>query len=108
MRKIHTLPSIPLDIEDTPHNLRLTNAAVKLIEEKSSKPITELGNNTTLNDITIMIWACLIHEDPELKIEHIAGLIGPANMEYVIGQLTQTITIHGIEAEGKNPASPTG
>lgn len=110
MRKIYTLPSVPLDIEEKERHLRLDFGAIKRIEDALAKPFAEIGAQPSTQDMVTMIWACLCHEDPDLTVEHVAGLIGPANMEYVVQQFTACIAAGQPEGgPGKNRGSrPTG
>ena len=48
-------------------NFRYGMKAVSLIEKKLGKPISKVDmENLTMADAAVMIWAGLIHEDPDL------------------------------------------
>ena len=56
------------------------NALVEL-EEKMGMPLSELGNvSVTMRNVRSMLWAGLIHAEPELTEPEVGGLVDMGNM----------------------------
>lgn len=61
---------------DKMRNFRYGMKAISLIEKKLGKPISKIDmDNLTMEDAAVMIWAGLVHEDPELTPERVMDLV---------------------------------
>lgn len=61
---------------DKMRNFRYGMKAISLIEKKLGKPIGKVDmENLTMEDAAVMIWAGLVHEDPELTPEKVMDLV---------------------------------
>lgn len=47
-------------------------------------------------DTRAMIWAGLLHEDPELTIEQVGAMVRIDNLNYMQGKLMESLTAQGI------------
>lgn len=61
---------------DKMRNFRYGMKAISLIEKKLGKPIGKVDmENLTMEDAAVMIWAGLVHEDPELTPDKVMDLV---------------------------------
>lgn len=61
---------------DKMRNFRYGMKALSLIEKTLGKPISKIDmENLTMEDAAVMIWAGLVHEDPELTPEKVMDLV---------------------------------
>lgn len=61
---------------DKMRNFRYGMKAISLIEKKLGKTIAKIDlENLTMEDTAVMIWAGLVHEDPELTPDKVMDLV---------------------------------
>jgi len=106
------LVKITLDKE---RHLRLGLKGMIAFQKLTDKNLLQGFNlkNLTLEDIAALIWACLIHEDKELKYDDVLCMIDLSNITAVTEAVTACILQSLPEAEKKSGSplakkSPTG
>lgn len=61
---------------DKARNFKYGMKALSLIEKKLKKPVSKIDmDNLTMEDVAIIIWAGLVHEDKDLKPEKVMDLV---------------------------------
>lgn len=69
---------------DRPRHLRYTLNALSEIEDKLGIPLTEIGKTPLgIKAVRVILWAGLIHEDPDLTVEAVGDLVDFGNFEEV-------------------------
>lgn len=76
-----TAPMIELEL-DKKRRLLLNFNAMALFEEQTGKNIlaSDVMENPSARDIRALLWACLVHEDPELTVEQVGAMIHMGNI----------------------------
>ena len=82
-------PLIPIEL-DKKRNLMLDLNAMVNFEEATGKNVLQGDslNNLSAKDLRALLWACLLHEDKDLTLEQVGGMIHSGNMEAVANKLT--------------------
>ena len=64
---------------DRKRHLRLTSQAIADFERVTGKPLLAEStlSNLSLRDFVTIVWALLLHEDPQLTIEQVRDMIHP-------------------------------
>lgn len=93
---------------DKARNFKYGMKAISLIEKKLGAPIGKIDtNNLTIEDTATIIWAGLVHEDPQLTPEKVVDLIDEySDIQTVIEAMVEALQVafgtkQGDE-EGKN------
>jgi hypothetical protein len=87
-----TGPIINLDKE---RHLRITLNAMIEFEKRTGKDMTNLKvSEMTISDIRLLLWQCLLWEDPTLTEEQVGSMIGLDNMRDVMNALNQLIVVN--------------
>jgi hypothetical protein len=69
---------------DKTRNLRYTMNALAEIEDSLGVPLAEMGNiQMTMKNVRVILWAGLIHEEPELTQEQVGEMVDLGNMQEV-------------------------
>jgi len=78
------IPNVPIEL-DKPRHLRLSFLAFAKFKEATGRPLlSALGKlDEDMELMATAVWAGLLHEDPDLRLETVQDLCGPANQEYV-------------------------
>jgi hypothetical protein len=63
---------------DKQRNFRFTFNAFCELEDVLDRPLTELQKGFKMKDLRALVWAGLLHEEPELTIEQAGDLIDEA------------------------------
>ncbi len=106
---------IPIEL-DKPRNIKITFNTLKLIEKATGKNTLkqETWENMSASDMIDFLWACLVHEDKDLKAEDVGEMIHPGNMKQVSEILSKAFkesTSQSDDSEGsgeKNENRSTG
>ena len=82
-------PLIPIEL-DKKRNLMLDLNAMVNFEEATGKNVLQGDslNNLSAKDLRALLWACLLHEDKDLTLDQVGGMIHSGNMEVVASKLT--------------------
>ena len=56
---------------DKERHAKVTNKALKLFKEKSGKDLLKAGCAMDMEDCEVLLWACLLKEDPNLTLEQV-------------------------------------
>lgn len=84
-------PKIKLKL-DKERTLRLDMNAMVAFEEEAGKAIHNIGSSMSMKDMRALVWACMLHEDADLKPADVGQWIHPQNLMAVadvIGKLYQ-------------------
>lgn len=84
---------------DRPRVLRLDLWSQMQFEKAAGKPVGEMSESAT--DLATIVWACLIHEDPDLTIDGLAKMIDLDKLEEISG------VIEELMGSGESPLSET-
>jgi len=78
------LPNVPIEL-DKPRHLRISFLAFAKFKETTGKSLYEALNqlDTDMELLATAIWAGLLHEDPDLQLDTVQDLCGPANLDYI-------------------------
>ncbi len=92
MNKALPIVEITLDRERT---FKLDFRALMAFEKLSGKNVLEsnVWQQMTASDMVTLLWAGLLHEDPQLTLDQVAGLIHPGNIQLVVNALQQGFQI---------------
>jgi len=98
-------PGISINLDKERHLLMDLNAMVSF-EEATGKNIMQGidPNGMTAKDFRALLWACLLHEDEELKIEDVGKMISVENMGELSEKIAQAWEV--ASPEGKGDKSP--
>jgi hypothetical protein len=77
--------SFPVKL-DKQRKLRFTFNAFCELEEVMDRPLTELQNGFKMKDLRALLWAGLLHEEPEMTIEQAGDLIDEAESIEVVAE----------------------
>lgn len=72
---------------DRPRILRLDLWSQMQFEKATGKSVGEMSESAT--DLATIVWACLIHEDPDLTIDGLAKMIDLDKLEEVSGAIEE-------------------
>ncbi|PFW43801.1 hypothetical protein [Priestia megaterium] len=73
------------------------NALVEL-EDKLGVPLSEMGNiQITIKNVRSMLWAGVIHQEPEITEREVGSYVGMENMEEV--QKAISTAFSGVQAK---------
>lgn len=92
-------------ILDKERHLRLTMRGMLAFEEKTGINIFKGFDfsNISLKDFTALLWACLLHEDKELKFDDFTDLVDLSNLTPLAEAVTQCIVESVPASEGTVP-----
>lgn len=92
---------------DKKRNLKFNFNAICNFEEATGKSIASLGETKEfkMSDLRALLWAGLVHEDPDLTIEEAGELFDYAeSFQYVSEKITEAVNLGingGNEGKGK-------
>lgn len=103
-------PIIPIMLDKERHLLLNLNAMVDF-EEATGKNMLQQKtlDDLSAKDLRALLWGCLKHEDKELTIEQVGGMIHAGNMEEISASLTKAWELASPKVEEtENPLPPSG
>lgn len=83
------LATIMLDKQRT---LKLDLNGLEEFERESGKTLTDLGENMSTGTMKLLIWAALLHEDPDITPHDVGSIIHIGNLGRVKAALEDLIT----------------
>ena len=88
---------------DKSRNFRYGMKAISLIEKKLKKPVAKIDmENLTMEDVAIMIWAGLQHEDKDLTPDKVMDLVDDHSDISTVIQVMGEAFQGAFGVEGKN------
>lgn len=100
-----------VDIElDKKRRLKFNMNALSELEDVLGKPVTQLSDQSIgMKELRALLWAGLLHEDPELTL-HMAGeLVEMENIQVISEKITEAMMLAFPQGEPKNRVSgPNG
>lgn len=73
---------------DKKRTIRFTMNAMAEIEDKLGVSLEDMGDiKMSIKNVRTILWAGLIHEDPELTEQEVGDMVDMNNMEYVQEQV---------------------
>ncbi|MGE5553294.1 MAG: hypothetical protein ACM3XZ_05145 [Betaproteobacteria bacterium] len=106
-----TAPTAPIMLDRERHLLINFNT-LALIEEKTGKNTlrSETWQNISASDLRVFLWACLLHEDPELTLEQVGAMLTMDKVAEITAalQAAASASFPPASGEAKNPTLPTG
>ena len=96
---------------DKPRCLRYGTKATALVERKLKKPIASIDLNAlTVDDLMVIVWAGLAHEDKELTPDKLLDIIDENDIDLidVVSKMSEAISARygGNKAENFTEAAP--
>lgn len=90
---------VPIELDKT-RNIRFGMVALMKVEKKLGKSFSKINfDEITYDEVANILWAGLVHEDPELTPDKLAELIDEySNVQTAITLMGEAMT----EAFGKN------
>ena len=83
-------PGIAITLDKERHLLMYLNAMVSFEDATGKNIMQGLDDNSmTAKDFRALLWACLLHEDEELKIEDVGKLMHAGNMTELSEKIAQ-------------------
>ncbi|MBD1372497.1 hypothetical protein IC620_09020 [Hazenella sp. IB182357] len=101
-----------VDIQlDKQRRLKFTMNALSELEDVMGKPVTELGN-VGMKELRALLWAGLIHQNPDLTLQEAGDLMDLENIEYIGEKVAEAMNLAFPKEEGKKGkkrvSGPTG
>ena len=102
--KMNPAVSIMLDKE---RHLLLTLGGMLAFKKETGKDLFDanvtkaLEKKIDMEDVVVLVWACLIHEDREITVEDVSYLIHIGNVNEVVEVLAEVFALAMPESEGK-------
>lgn len=73
--------------------LKLDLNGIAAFQKATGKSFTtEMQNGKIMDSTRELLWACLMHEDSNLTVEQVGGMVDVAKLEYVATKLTEVFT----------------
>ena len=93
-------PKILIMLDKKRHLLLDLNAMVAFEDVTGKNLMQGLGaNELTAKDFRALLWACLYHEDKDLTIEAVGGMIHSGNLDDITNNLAKAWDVAMPEAE---------
>jgi hypothetical protein len=90
-----TNPVVTIELGGKLRHLKLTLNAMVSFEEVTGKSIMGADTKSVISmgatGLRALIWVCLLHEEPELKIEEVGSWIDTGNVTDIAEQLGKAI-----------------
>jgi hypothetical protein len=96
---------VPITIGGKERRLRYTMHALMVVEEKLQRPLAAIGVDVQLGsitNITTMLWAGLLHEEPDLDLVEFSKSVDMADLEQAMKAIEEAQTV----ANGKEKKGP--
>lgn len=93
------VPLVKIKLDKVRH-LRLDLNAMVAYERASGESISLLGANMSMAQIRILLWACLLHEDEDLTLADVGGMVYAGNLAEVSEAVAKTANVAQPTAEG--------
>ena len=96
---------------DKPRHLRVDFNALIEFKHKTGKALSSIqAKDMDEEYMCILVWACLLHEDPELTLKDVGAMLGFGNAAEIVKKIEATIIADAAEvtANSKNQKRPTG
>lgn len=88
--------AIPIELGGTSHQLRYDFRALAKLENEFGVPIGDIGQKLAgklwLKDMTIFLWAGLIHENPAMTQAEAEELIAGEDMLFLATKMTEAMS----------------
>lgn len=84
-------PLVPI-VLDKERNLKLDLNALEAFEKVSGKSLSDLGDGIDTVTMKYLIWATLLHEDPDLTPHDVGAMIHIGNLGRVQVALEELMT----------------
>lgn len=78
---------------DKPRTLRYSGRSLRAIEKETGKNVLkgEIGGNLNFTELVVLVWAGLLHEDPDLDLDDAADLVDPARIEEIADAMNEAL-----------------
>lgn len=85
-------PVVEIEL-DRPRTLRLDFAGIAAAERATGKSFLRPGAIVVAgaNEMTAILWGCLLHEDPQLRLEDVRSWISYGNVNYVVERVMEAV-----------------
>ena len=92
---------------DKQRNLRYGHKALILVEDSMGRSLSKLNfEDLKLRELTKLLWAGLVHEDPMLTLDQLIDIIDDCDSMNIIEEIAEKIGLAISEAFGKNQPAP--
>ncbi len=102
-------PQIPIEL-DKPRTLWLNFNAMRLFEKETGKKFVNSLSDPSIDDLTVILWAALKHEDPDVTVDQLGEALGLGDIEYVMGKIMEAweAATPDKKKQGKKVSLPNG
>ncbi len=77
---------------DKERNLKLDLNAIEAFEKESGSTLADLGEGMNTTTLKHLIWASLLHEDPDITPRDVGGLVHIGNIGRLKSALEELMT----------------
>lgn len=85
MKRNPAAPKVTLELDGQKYTLIMDMNAMAEFEEEAGKPIHAIGENMSMKDLRALIWACLLHSNPDMTPQDVGRLIHVKNL-FAVGE----------------------
>lgn len=85
------IEKVTLDKERT---LKYSLNSMIMLEEHGVN-VSELGTDTTMSTVRLLVWAGLKHEDPEITIEYVGEIMDMGSLAEVMEAVGRALSSNG-------------
>lgn len=79
---------------DKKRTLRYTLNSLAEIEDRLGVPLSEMGDmKMTIKNVRVILWAGLIHEDPELTEQEVGNMVDLENFQEVQDKVAEAFAM---------------
>jgi hypothetical protein len=113
--KPNVAPVVDITCLDRPRKMKYDFLALMKLEEATGYSVLESSTweNMKLTDVVRFLWAGLLHEDPDVTVDQVAGMIHFGNIQEVMTAIQETFHLSlptptdngGPQAEGGDPTT---
>lgn len=75
-------PVVKIELDKTRH-LRVDFNGLAAFEEETGKAVEDIGTGMSVTELRALVWALLLHEDPELSVRDVGAMLHPGNVQAI-------------------------
>lgn len=84
--------SVPVVLADgKTYNLRFDFNSLITIEQETNKSLQEVMENSGLQTIRVLLYAALLHENPEMTVRQAGALVDLQTLEDLSGKINEAV-----------------
>ena len=87
MKRNPAAPKVTIELDGKEYTLIMDMNAMTEFEEETGKQIHAIGQDMSMKDFRALVWACLLHSNPEMTPQDVGKLIHIKNMMSVANKV---------------------